>query len=131
MASEYTCITRKIEVHLHKHGDSEEATQRFKDEFRIWDDINNNLYKAANRIVSHCFFNDTYEYRLKLHSPRLQEIEKLLSNSNAISYQMKMLNNSKRSASNFLLISKNSVKYFCVEVSRRVQIQSKTLHIRS
>ena len=81
MASEYTCITRKIEVHLHKHGDSEEATQRFKDEFRIWDDINNNLYKAANRIISHCFFNDTYEYRLKLHSPRLQEIEKLLSNS--------------------------------------------------
>lgn len=81
MATEYTCITRKIEVHLHKHGDSEEATQRFKDEFRIWDDINNNLYKAANRIVSHCFFNDTYEYRLKLHSPHLQEIEKLLSNS--------------------------------------------------
>ena len=81
MATEYTCITRKIEVHLHKHGDSEEATQRFKDEFRIWDDINNNLYKAANRIITHCFFNDAYEYRLKLHSPRLQEIEKLLSNS--------------------------------------------------
>lgn len=80
MATEYTCITRKIEVHLHKHGDSEEATQRFKDEYRIWDDINSNLYKAANRIISHCFFNDTYEYRLKLHSPRLQEIEKLLSN---------------------------------------------------
>lgn len=51
MATEYTCITRKIEVHLHKHGDSEEATQRFKDEYRIWDDINNNLYKAANRII--------------------------------------------------------------------------------
>lgn len=81
MATEYTCITRKIEVHLHKHGDGEVAEQRFKDEYRIWDDINNNLYKAANRIISHCFFNDTYEYRLKLHSPRLQEIEKLLSNS--------------------------------------------------
>ncbi len=80
MAIEYTCITRKIEVHLHKHGDSEEAIQRFKDEYRIWDDINDNLYKAANRIISHCFFNDTYEYRLKLHSPRFQEIEKLLSN---------------------------------------------------
>ena len=80
MAAEYTCITRKIEVHLHKHGDSEEAAQRFKDEYRIWDDINNNLYKAANRIISHCFFNDTYEYRLKLHSPRLKDIEKLLSN---------------------------------------------------
>ena len=81
MATEYTCITRKIEVHLHKQGDSEEATQRLKDQYRIWDDINNNLYKAANRIISHCFFNDTYEYRLKLHSPRFQEIEKLLGNS--------------------------------------------------
>lgn len=80
MATEYTCITRKIEVHLHRHGDSDEAIQRYKDEFHIWDEINNNLYKAANRIISHCFFNDTYEYRLKLHSPRFQEIERLLSN---------------------------------------------------
>lgn len=78
MATEYTCITRKIEVHLHRHGDSEEDTQRLKEEYHIWDVINNNLYKAANRIVSHCFFNDAYEYRLKLHSPRFQEIEKLL-----------------------------------------------------
>lgn len=78
MATEYTCITRKIEVHLHRHGDSEEAVQRLKEEYRIWDEINDNLYKAANRIISHCFFNDAYEYRLKLHSPRFQEIEKLL-----------------------------------------------------
>lgn len=75
MAADYTCITRKIEVHLHRHGDSEEAVQRQKDD---WDTINDNLYTAANRIVSHCFFNDAYEYRLKLHSPRFQEIEKLL-----------------------------------------------------
>lgn len=78
MAVEYTCITRKIEVCLHRHGDSEEAKNRLKEEYRIWDEINDNLYKAANRIVSHCFFNDAYEYRLKLQSPRLQEIEKLL-----------------------------------------------------
>lgn len=78
MATEYTCITRKIEVHLRKHGDSDEAAQRLKDLYQIWDTINDNLYKAANRIVSHCFFNDAYEYRLKLHSPRFQEIEKLL-----------------------------------------------------
>lgn len=80
MATEYTCITRKIEVHLHRHGDSEEAIQRYKDEYRIWDDINDNLYKVANRIVSHCFFNDAYEYRLKIHSSRYQEIEKKLRN---------------------------------------------------
>lgn len=78
MATEYTCITRKIEVRLHEHGDSDEAAQRLKDQYQIWDTINDNLYKAANRIVSHCFFNDAYEYRLKLHSPRFQEIEKLL-----------------------------------------------------
>ena len=78
MAAEYTCITRKIEVHLHRHGDSEEAAQRLKEEYHIWEEINNNLYKAANRIVSHCFFNDAYEYRLKLHSPRFREIENLL-----------------------------------------------------
>ena len=54
---------------------------RRENEYRIWNDINDNLYKAANRIVSHCFFNDAYEYRLKLHSPRFQEIEKLLRNT--------------------------------------------------
>lgn len=78
MATEYICITRKIEVHLHKHGGSEEAVQRLKDEYQIWDTINDNLYKAANRIISHCFFNDAYEYRLKIHSPRFKQIEKLL-----------------------------------------------------
>ena len=78
MATEYTCITRKIEVHLHKHGESEKAAQRLKDEYQIWNIINDNLYKAANRIISHCFFNDAYEYRLKLHSPRFKEIETLL-----------------------------------------------------
>lgn len=79
MATEYTCITRKIEVHLHRHGEGEEAIERMKREYQIWDDINNNLYKAANRIVSHCFFNDAYEYRLKIHSPRFRAIEKALA----------------------------------------------------
>lgn len=81
MATEYTCITRKIEVHLHRHGDSGEAKQRYQDEKQMWYAINDNLYKAANRIISHCFFNDAYEYRLKIHSPRFNEIEKLLKYS--------------------------------------------------
>lgn len=81
MAAEYTTITRKIEVHLHRHGEGEAAEQRLKEEYRIWDEINNSLYKAANRIISHCFFNDAYEYRLKLHSPRFREIEDLLKNA--------------------------------------------------
>lgn len=78
MATEYTCITRKIEVHLHKHGDGEEAEKRRAEEFRMWNEINDNLYKAANRIVSHCFFNDAYEYRLKIQSPRYKEIQRKL-----------------------------------------------------
>ena len=99
MATEYTCITRKIEVHLHRHGDSEEAAQRLKDEYQIWDTINDNLYKAANRIISHCFFNDAYEYRLKLHSPRYAEIEKLLRNpkrNNLTSEDVKQLKDERK-----------------------------------
>jgi len=75
MASEYNCITRKIEVHLHRHGDSDKDNQRYKDEYHIWDTINDNLYKAANCIASHCFFNDTYEYRLRIHSPQLEKVQ--------------------------------------------------------
>ncbi|MBQ2018761.1 MAG: hypothetical protein II209_04840, partial [Alistipes sp.] len=81
MATEYITITRKIEVYLHRHGDSDEAKQRYQQEWQIWHDINDNLYKAANRIVSHCFFNDAYEFRLRLHSPRFAEIEKALKYS--------------------------------------------------
>lgn len=78
MATDYICITRKIEVNLHKHGDDEEALQLYKEELARWRAINDNLYKAANYIISHCFFNDAYEERLRLQSPRYKEIEKLL-----------------------------------------------------
>ena len=81
MATEYTCITRKIEVHLHRHGDSEEAAQRYKDEYHIWDTINDNLYKVANRIMSHYFLNDEYVARLRAANPRYQDIEKILKHS--------------------------------------------------
>lgn len=40
--------------------------------------INNTIYQAANRISTHCLFNDEYEMRLKLHMPRYKEIEKEL-----------------------------------------------------
>ena len=73
-----TIITRKIGVYIHRHGDDDEAKQRLDYEYKLWRDINDNLYKAANRIMSHCFFNDAYEYRLKIQSPRLQEIDKAL-----------------------------------------------------
>lgn len=78
MATEYTCITRKIEVHLHRHGDSEADQQRFKDEYRFWDEINDNLYKAANFITSHLFFNDAYIDRLRVQSNDYVNIVKAL-----------------------------------------------------
>lgn len=81
MATNYTVITRKIEVHLHRHGDSEEAKQRLKDEYKIWDEINDNLYKAANRIMSHFFLNDEYISRLRVANPRYQDIEKELKSN--------------------------------------------------
>lgn len=72
MATEYTCITRKIEVHLH-------CTEENKKElYGIWDTINDNLYKVANRIMSHYFLNDEYVARLRAANPRYQEIEKIL-----------------------------------------------------
>ena len=81
MAKEYICITRKIQVVLHKHGETEEALKRYNEEYRMWRDINENLYKAANYIISHCFFNDAYEERLRIHNPRYKEVEKLLKYS--------------------------------------------------
>lgn len=67
-------ITRKIEVYLHKTGD-----KTIDDDRRLaWYTINDNLYKAANRIVSHKFFNDEYEHRLQIQSPEFQSIQKQL-----------------------------------------------------
>ena len=83
MATEYTCITRKIEVHLHRHGDSEEAAQRLKDEYRTWDTINGNLYKAANFISSHLFFNDSFIERLRIQSDLYRDLEKQLKKCNS------------------------------------------------
>lgn len=72
-------ITRKIEVKMHYSAseDPEEKEQLWNK----WRDINNHLYLAANRIVSHLFFNDEYENRLKVHSKEYVEIEKILKYS--------------------------------------------------
>lgn len=70
-------ITRKIEVRLHLTHDPDIDTRNRQ----IWYDINDNLYKAANRIVSHKFFNDEYENRLRIQSPEFREIERQLKYS--------------------------------------------------
>ncbi len=77
--AEYTIITRKIEVHLHKFGDTPEYKELYDQHWKIWHTINNKLYEAANRVMSHCFFNDEYEHRLRLQSPEYRIIDDKLS----------------------------------------------------
>lgn len=68
-------ITRKIELKIVKDGlTDEEYDQQWKYLYQI----NNTIYLAANRISTHCLFNDEYEMRLKLHMPRYKDIEKEL-----------------------------------------------------
>lgn len=76
--AEYTVITRKIEVHLHSDDNSEESKELLQEKYRAWNEINDHLYEAANRIVSHCFFNDEYGMRLRVNSPRYRDIKKIL-----------------------------------------------------
>lgn len=76
--AEYTIITRKIEVHLHSDDNSEESKELLQEKYRAWNEINDHLYEAANRIVSHCFFNDEYGMRLRVNSPRYRDIKKIL-----------------------------------------------------
>lgn len=71
-------ITRKIELHLLKDGLTDEEYQA---QWGFLRQIDNNLYKAATRISSHCFFNDEYVERLKLQSPEYKNIKKQLANS--------------------------------------------------
>lgn len=66
-------ITRKIELKIVRLTD-EEYDQQWKYLYQI----NNTIYQAANRISTHCLFNDEYEMRLRLHMPRYKEIEKEL-----------------------------------------------------
>lgn len=76
MATEYTCITRKIEVHLHCTDENK------KELYGIWDTINDNLYKVANFISSHLFFNDAYLERLKVQSNSYRDLERDLKKCN-------------------------------------------------
>ena len=61
-------ITRKIELKIVRLTD-EEYDQQWKYLYQI----NNTIYQAANRISTHCLFNDEYEMRLRLHMPRYKE----------------------------------------------------------
>ena len=75
-------ITRKIELKIVKDGLTDEkyklTDEEYDQQWKYLYQINNTIYLAANRISTHCLFNDEYEMRLKLHMPRYKEIEKEL-----------------------------------------------------
>lgn len=75
-------ITRKIELKIVKDRLTDEkerlTDEKYDQQWKYLYQINNTIYQAANRISTHCLFNDEYEMRLKLHMPRYKEIEKEL-----------------------------------------------------
>lgn len=85
-------ITRKIELYISKEELSDEE---YKAQWSFLRQINNNLYLAANRVSSHCFFNDEYEYRLRLQMPEYREIEKQLKSSKKNNLSKEIIKNLK------------------------------------
>ena len=75
-------ITRKIELKIVKDRLTDEkerlTDEKYDQQWKYLYQINNTIYQAANRISTHCLFNDEYEMRLKLHMPRYKDIEKKL-----------------------------------------------------
>ena len=83
-------ITRKIELKIVRLTD-EEYDQQWKYLYQI----NNTIYQAANRISTHCLFNDEYEMRLRLsYKSRYDKINKGLEN---IKTELEKLNTKKKS----------------------------------
>ena len=78
-------ITRKIELKIVRLTD-EEYDQQWKYLYQI----NNTIYQAANRISTHCLFNDEYEMRLRLsYKSRYDKINKGLENINNSSLKIR------------------------------------------
>lgn len=85
-------ITRKIELKIVKDRLTDE---KYDQQWKYLYQINNTIYQAANRISTHCLFNDEYEMRLKLHMPRYKDIEKKLEE---IEIELKGLNTKKKAS---------------------------------
>lgn len=90
-------ITRKIELKIVKDRLTDEkerlTDEKYDQQWKYLYQINNTIYQAANRISTHCLFNDEYEMRLKLHMPRYKDIEKKLEE---IEKKQKGLNTKKK-----------------------------------
>lgn len=83
-------ITRKIELKIVRLTD-----EKYDQQWKYLYQINNTIYQAANRISTHCLFNDEYEMRLRLHMPRYKEIDEGLEN---IKTELEKLNTKKKTS---------------------------------
>lgn len=91
-------ITRKIELKIVKDRLTDEkerlTDEEYDQQWKYLYQINNTIYQAANRISTHCLFNDEYEMRLRLsYKSRYDKINKGLEN---IKTELEKLNTKKK-----------------------------------
>ena len=97
----------------------------------MWDTINDNLYKAANLIVSHCFFNDAYEDRLRIQSPRFKQIRDSLRNAKRNKLGESEIKELKSEREQLFDEFKNNVTRSCAAALLKVPTLNKILHTES
>ena len=78
-------ITRKIELYLTHTGLSDEE---YDQQWKFIHNINNNLYRAANRLVNHLYLNDEIDTLLRLNNQKYVDLRKQLAKKD-IDEQMK------------------------------------------
>lgn len=93
-------ITRKIELKIVKDRLTDEkerlTDEEYDQQWKYLYQINNTIYQAANRISTHCLFNDEYEMRLRLsYKSRYDKINKGLEN---IKTELEKLNTKKKTS---------------------------------
>lgn len=72
-------ITRKIELRIHRAGLSDEE---YDQQWKLLHNINNNLYKMANRIVNRLYLSEEIDTLLRLNNQYYVDLRKQLSKKN-------------------------------------------------
>lgn len=72
-------ITRKIQLHLVRTGLTDEE---YDQQWKFLHNINNNLYRAANRLVNQLYLNDEIDNLLRYNNKEYMELRKQLAKKN-------------------------------------------------
>lgn len=72
-------ITRKIELHIQHEGLTDEE---YDLQWKFLHNINNNLYRAANRLVNKLYLNDEIDTLLRLNNQEYIDLRKQLAKKN-------------------------------------------------